>query len=252
MAIDRIPALLDTMTLVDAPPVAPVQPAVANPHIPRPATQWLAAVATSKGGLESPHGRYQRTLAADSVTARVNVLQLAVANLSPEERRQTQAFTRHTLERNVGRVRPLALPADSYSWTAPTWSALVKADLRVVAHAGIVYRVIQIGDLRVPVGGIGGVMTLPAWRQRGYARAALAKATAFVGLQLWAPFAVVICPTKDVGFYEHVGWRAADAAIWCEQPNGRVRLEDEVALFVPCQGDAGWPGGPIDLAGAPW
>src|SRR5438270_91085 len=84
----------------------------------------------------------------------------------------------------------------------------------VVAPPGILYRVIQIGDLRVPVGAIAGVMTLSGWRQHGYARAALTKATAFVGTQLWAPFAVVICPTDDTGFYEHIGWRVGEGAIW--------------------------------------
>jgi hypothetical protein len=132
------------------------------------------------------------------------------------------------------------------------WSALIKAHERVITHAGIIYRVIQIGELRVPVGGIGGVMTLPGWRQHGNARAALAKATAFVGMQLWAPFVVVICPKEDTGFYEHIGWRVAEESIWCEQPGGRVKLEGEAVLFAPCQGDARWPSGPIDLCGAPW
>jgi hypothetical protein len=29
-------------------------------------------------------------------------------------------------------------------------------------------------------------------------------------------------------------------------------LEDEVAAFLPCQGEAEWPSGPIDLGGTPW
>jgi hypothetical protein len=75
---------------------------------------------------------------------------------------------------------------------------------------------------------------------------------AFVGMQLWAPFAVVICPKEDTGFYEHIGWRVAEAPIWCEQPDGRVKLDKEVALYASCQGDAEWPSGAIDLGGMPW
>jgi GNAT superfamily N-acetyltransferase len=248
VAIVTISELLDTTPLVVGVPGEPAT--IQQP--PPPSAHWLPGVATSRDALQDPQGWYQRALTKEAVSTGVDVLQLAVGNLSPDERQQAQAFTRHTLQRSVGRVRPFALPANSYTWAWPTWSALVKADQRVVAHAGIVYRVIQIGDLRVPVGGIAGVMTLPGWRQRGYARAALAKATAFVGMQLWAPFAVVICPKEDTGFYEHIGWRVAAEATWCDQPGGHVQLENEVVLFVPCQGDADWPSGPIDLCGAPW
>ena len=71
-------------------------------------------------------------------------------------------------------------------------------------------------------------------------------------MQLWAPFAVAICPKEDTAFYEHIGWRVAEAAISCDQPGRRVNLENEVALFMSCKGDGDWPSGPIDLCGAPW
>jgi predicted acetyltransferase len=53
---------------------------------------------------------------------------------------------------------------------------MIKADERVVTHAGILDRVIYVGELRVPVGGVTGVMTLADWRGRGCARATLASA----------------------------------------------------------------------------
>lgn len=214
--------------------------------------RWLPGVSTGKAELDDPRGWYQHVLAAETAVSRVSVLPLAVSSLSPDELHQTRRFTRHTLERTVGRVRPLHLPADSYSSSAPNWSMRVKVDGQVAAHAGVVYRVIKVGNLRVPVGGICGVMTLNDWRGKGYARAALAKAIAFVALQLWAPFAVVICPMEDTAFYEHLGWDVAAAPIQCQQPNGPVTLEREVALTLACQGDAEWPSGSIDLCGAPW
>lgn len=214
--------------------------------------RWLAGASPSGAALDDPAGWYQRALATRPIVGGARISQLSVANLSADEHQQTLAFSRHTLDRALGRVRPLALPADSYHWTAPTWSVLVKVDLRVVAHAGITYRVIQVDDLRVPVAGIGGVMTLPEWRGHGYARAVLANATAFAGVQLWAPFALAICPEEDTAFYQHLGWRVAEAPIWCEQPDGPVRLARERALYFACQGEADWPSGPIHLAGAPW
>ena len=221
--------------------------------IATPMPRWLPAVSTSREEQDNPHGWYQQALTAERQTAAgIKVQQLAAENLSPEERRQTNAFTRHTLERSLDRIRPLSLPADTYSWMAPSWSAMVKQDARVVTHVGIVYRVIRVGSIRVAVGGIGGVMTLAEWRGRGYSRAALAAATAFVGAQLWAPFALTICPREDVGFYDHLGWSVAEAGIECEQPDGKVMLKDEVAVFLPCQGQAAWPTGTIDLLGLPW
>ena len=62
----------------------------------------------------------------------------------------------------------------------------------------------------------------------------------------------IICAREDTAFYEHLGWRVADALIWCEQPKGQVKLEEEGGLVMACQGEAEWSSDPIDLLGAPW
>jgi hypothetical protein len=227
---------------------ATVEPVAA----PSERAAWLTAVPNTPADQRAPNGWYQHALSAEAGKRGVNVLCLAVSSLSPRERAETHTFTRHTLEPMDPHLRPFALRANLYTWAAPTWSVMVKADQRVVTHAGILYRVIQVGDLRVPVGGITTVMTQSEWRGRGHARAALARATAFVAGWLWAPFAVTICRREEAGFHEMLGWRVAEAPIWCEQPGGRVRLEGEVAVLVPCQGDAEWPSGTIDLCGPPW
>jgi hypothetical protein len=248
------------MTTLAQPPLEPLHDrltasgdTVSNLHISPMAVPWLPAVSTSREALAEPHGWYQRALATETrVRSQVNVMHLAAGSLSFDERREVAAFTRHTLERNAERVRPFGLPADSYSWTRPSWSSLVKREQHIVSHVGIIYRVVQVGELRVPVGGIAGWMTLAAWRRHGFARAALESATAFIGTQLWAPFALAICPKEDTAFYEHLGWTVARGAIWCEQSCGPVALQSEVALVRACQGELSWPEGPIDLMGGPW
>jgi aminoglycoside 2'-N-acetyltransferase I len=252
VASDTLVELIHSDRLVDGSAVDPAETSSAPQTNTPESADWLPGVPTDSAMKGDPQGWFQRALMVDTAAARVNVLQLAVENLSPDERRQTLAFTRHTLDHTLGAVRPFALPADTYSWNPPSWSALIKSGQRVVAHAGIIYRVLQVGQLRVPVAGIGGVMTLPDWRRRGYARALLANATAFAALQLWAPFAMVICPKEDSSFYQHLGWQVAEAPIWCEQPGGRIRLQNELALYLACQGDAEWPSGSIDLGGTPW
>jgi GNAT superfamily N-acetyltransferase len=215
--------------------------------------EWLTSVRHTPVEKANPDGWYQHALTANGPVTGPNVVQLAETNLSPRERAEVKAFTRHTLERSDPHVHPFALPADRYTTSAPSWSVMVKADQQVVTHAGILYRVIQVGDTRVPVGAMSGVITLNEWRGRGYARAVLAKAAAFVAIWLWAPFALVICPREDTAFYTKLGWHVAnDAPIWCDQPGGRVALTEEVAVYLSCQGDAAWPSGTIDLCGAPW
>jgi GNAT superfamily N-acetyltransferase len=227
-----------------------VLPEITQTETPPPS--WLAQPPLSMDAREDPAGWYQRALHDDGEIPGVNAQRLAVKSLSAHEREETRAFSRHTLDRTDGRIPALALPADQYTWAAPEWSVMIKADQRVVGHAGILYRVVLVDGQRVAVGGIGSVMTLPAWRGRGYARAALTKAQAFIAMWLWAPFALVICPRAEAAFYRRVGWQIVDVPITCAQPGGPVTLSNEVVAFLPCQGDTRWPSGPIDLCGAPW
>jgi len=76
----------------------------------------VAAVSASQR--EDPQGWYQRALRDDGSTTGLNVQRLASTSLSARDRDETRGFTRHTLERMDGRVPPLALPADRYTWAA--------------------------------------------------------------------------------------------------------------------------------------
>ena len=184
-------------------------------------------------------------------TAGIWVQLLASQSLSTEEQAETRVFTRHVLGASQASVRPFRLPADQYGWAPPEWTVLVKAGGHVVSQAGILYRVVRVGDQRVVVGGIGGVMTLPGWRGRGYARAVLTKAAAFVRDRLGASFLAVICPAESADLYRALGWQGVDAPISCDQPGERVTLTNELMLVWPCQG-LPWPEGPVDLCGLPW
>ena len=194
---------------------------------------WLAAVAPTAASRDDPRGWYQHALAVDSASDANHVIRLAAAHLSASEREATRSLTPDP-----------PVP----SGPAMTWSVLAKPDQRVVAHTGILYRVIRVGDVWVPVGGLSNVMTLPEARGRGYARAVVSSAAAFVGVWLWAPFAVVLCAPECAAFYQALGWRETNAPISCEQQ----ALLNRVAMVLPCQGEADWPSGPIDLCGAPW
>jgi GNAT superfamily N-acetyltransferase len=208
-----------------------------------PAVRWLPAVDPRSVSRDDPHGWYQHALAVESASAAKQVIRLADCHLSPSERDAARTLTPDPAVRNE-------VDADVVS--AMTWSVLAKSDQRVVTHAGILYRVIRVGDVRVPVGGLSRVMTLPEARGRGYARAVVASAAAFVGMWLWAPFALVLCAPECTAFYQALGWRTTNAPIACEQSGRQPALLNRVAMVLPCQGDAAWPAGPIDLCGPRW
>ncbi len=211
--------------------------------------RWLTAAQPAAANRNDATSWYQRALTADAASAGKHVIRLAARNLSASERAATDALTPAPLLETD--TATLASKRDDSP--APTWSVMALSGQQVVAHASIRCRVIQVGNVRVPVGGMSGVMTLPEWRGRGRARAVVDSAAAFVGIWLWAPFAVVMCPTDDArGFYAKSGWHRASAPVWYERADGERKPTNRVAMILPCQGEAEWPDGPIDLCGAAW
>lgn len=205
--------------------------------------RWAPGLDPASVSRSDPAGWYRRALAVDSAGSTKHVIRLAVCHLSGTERDAIRTLT-PDLE------SPAETDADHIS--PMMWSVMAKPENRVVSQSGILYRVIRVGDVRVPVGGLSTVMTLADSRSRGYARAVVASATAFVGVWLWARFALVLCVPDATGFYEHLGWRKISKPISCNGPGGQQVLTDRVALVLACQGETEWPSGPIDLCGPPW
>jgi hypothetical protein len=78
--------------------------------MPGSAKRAVLVAEVSVSQREDPQGWYQRH--CETTDPRP---ELPVTSLSAHDREQTRGFTRHTLERMDGRVRPLALPADRYT-----------------------------------------------------------------------------------------------------------------------------------------
>jgi hypothetical protein len=201
---------------------------------PRPT--WLPGVQLSAADHDGPDGWYQRAVSVDATDNRLHVMHLPASRLSPSERT--------AIERLTCQGEPVRTP--------PTWSVMVKVDNHVVAYTGISYRVIQVGHTQVPVGGLSPVMIAEGFRGRGYAGAVLASAVSFIGIKLWAPFALTLCTPEQAGFYESLGWQISAEPVVVGPPSTAKPMVDCVAVSLASQGSATWPGGSIDLGGGPW
>jgi aminoglycoside 2'-N-acetyltransferase I len=181
----------------------------------------------------------------------MNTQLLAVSSLSEQEQEDIRSDGLRVSGLPDSPHCPASPGAEPFSAAPPVWAVLVKSEGRVVSHAGILPRVVLVDGQRVPVGGIGGVLTLPQWQRRGCATATLTTAGAFIGGMLGMEFGLLLCPVALVPFYRKRGWQAEEGPVVCDQPQGPVALSQSVAMVLPLRSTA-WPKGTIDLCGAPW
>jgi aminoglycoside 2'-N-acetyltransferase I len=134
------------------------------------------------------------------------------------------------------------------------------ADLRVFVlddagetrcHVGIYRRDIMWNGRKVPIGGIGGVMTRPDARRRGYASVALDAAIQTLKHEGSAAFALLFCELHNAPFYVGRGWKPFDGEILAEQPGGNISFT-AIAPYVSELRGRPPKDGIIDLCGLPW
>ncbi|HEV3416041.1 MAG TPA: GNAT family N-acetyltransferase [Pirellulales bacterium] len=146
-----------------------------------------------------------------------------------------------------------AWPGRSIEWSARQWSVIVWDDLesQAVAHAGIVIRQARWKDCDVRVGGIGGVMTHPDFRGRGYARAAVNRGIEFFREQDDIDFGLLVCKPSLIPLYERLSWRVFAGDLFVEQHGKTVKFTFNVPMTCPLRLQEVL-GGAIDLLGPPW
>ncbi|CAN5241532.1 GNAT family N-acetyltransferase [soil metagenome] len=127
---------------------------------------------------------------------------------------------------------------------------LVEADEQVVCHVGIYRREVTWNGHKLRAGGIGGVLTHPDFRRRGFASVALNAAVQTLKDERATDFAILFCEPHNVAFYAGRGWKPFLGEIYAEQPGGRVRFDailPQVFYLKRAPHD-----GEIDLCGLPW
>jgi GNAT superfamily N-acetyltransferase len=157
-------------------------------------------------------------------------------------------------------------PGRLIEWAEAEWRVLLWDEDGVLASAaGIMAREGALDGETVCIGGIGGVKTRPDARQRGFAKACVDRAIAF--LNDWTPdsnthsndlpkhdgvaFALLVCEPVLMSYYAKLGWNAFDGPLFVTQ-RGTVTeftfnrpMTRAVRSPAPTQGV-------IDLNGPPW
>jgi GNAT superfamily N-acetyltransferase len=122
-------------------------------------------------------------------------------------------------------------------------------DGEVVSHVGVLQHEISVANRGIKVGGVGAVVTPPAWQKRGYASELMRHAANYFES---APVeaGLLFCLQRRVPFYESLGWRLVSHPVLIQQPSGEIVSPLEV-MVLPRGGHV-WPDGEIRLNSSPW
>ena len=116
-------------------------------------------------------------------------------------------------------------------WASSDWMVLGRVDGEIVTQLGLLKREIRVGDVPVFVGGVGGVVTHPAWQRHGLSSALMRAAAEFMQTKLNVPFGLLVCGNKTQPFYAHLGWQTvADELLFTENEK-RQPLQTAVMIL---------------------
>ncbi|HEX4860314.1 MAG TPA: GNAT family N-acetyltransferase [Rhizomicrobium sp.] len=132
-------------------------------------------------------------------------------------------------------------------WAHADKRVVVRDEGRVVCHAGLFFREGTLDGRPAKMCGIGGVMTAPAARKKGYASAAMRRAAeAMAG----ADFGLLFCEAHNVALYAGLCWRVFGGSVMCVQPSGPFLFDMMPTMILPLR--AAPERGAVDLCGLPW
>ena len=134
-------------------------------------------------------------------------------------------------------------------WRPKDLHFLMDLDGEAVSHVGVLKHEVSVAGQLVKVGGVGGVVTIPACQKKGYARELMQHTARF--FKNWQVDAgLLFCLRRRVPYYESQGWQLVNQPVLIEQPSGEIPSPLEV-MVLPLGGFA-WPDGKVKLNSFPW
>lgn len=128
---------------------------------------------------------------------------IAAAQLSEKDAAALEA-----LHAAVYPPKPGATKAEpQQAWAEPQWHILIRDEAdQLVSHVGAVTRICLCDSVEILIGGIGGVMTHPAQRGKGYAGAGVRRALDFLRQEMRVEFALLFCAPRMRSYYRRFGF----------------------------------------------
>lgn len=128
---------------------------------------------------------------------------------------EMDAQTDEAIRRSLCRCFPVDIAVFSMTrkWhgTGPEWTAMVRADNKVIAHAGFVDRTIRANDELVKIAGVQNVFVLPEHRGKGLCDCVMNAGMSYAREQGF-DMGLLFCKPEIFHVYEHCGWRILDGA----------------------------------------
>jgi GNAT superfamily N-acetyltransferase len=134
----------------------------------------------------------------------------------------------------------------------PSWTVLVENNGAVIAHAGVVDRIIRAGDQPLRVAGVQNVFVLPEFRGRGWMRRLMTALTEEAHQRNYDA-GLLFCTLDIACRYQRLGWLLLERPLTRIDEEGRERPlpSGNYILFHPLLRTE-LPGGPLDLQGNDW
>lgn len=137
----------------------------------------------------------------------------------------------------------------SFSSARPERRLLARDGARVIAHAGILRRFVQVAGQPQLVGDVGLVAVDPDRQGTGLGGLLLTRTAAELHA-LGMPFGLLTCGAHVEGFYARGGWVAVPGPTRMVRADGRVQVYGGVTMVLPVREPLGrWLVGRVDRNG---
>lgn len=171
-----------------------------------------------------------------------------VADLSDQER----AAIRSLSQAVYPPAESAEWPGRHIEWAEPEWCGRVWGEQgELASYVGALLRQGTLDGKSVWIGGVGGLMTHPALRRRGYAEQGLSRAVGFFREHGSVAFGLLVCEPRLLPYYGRLGWCEFVGDLRVRQRGATERFTFNRVMTVGVAQAAPLEG-VIDLCGRPW